>query len=120
VIRLAMFNNKGGVGKTTLTYHLAHMYQRLGVRVLAVDLDPQSNLTAAFLNEDDLAVLWDEAQSPAWNVPQHPLDGWPAKTSSETGTIAKAVRPIMDGIGDIEYFDPVQILDGLWLNSGRS
>ena len=44
--RIALFNNKGGVGKTTLTSHLAHMVARLGWRVLAVDLDPQSNLTS--------------------------------------------------------------------------
>lgn len=30
---IALFNNKGGVGKTTLTYHLAHMFRRLGLRV---------------------------------------------------------------------------------------
>jgi cellulose biosynthesis protein BcsQ len=59
--------NKGGVGKTTLTYHLAHMMQRMGHRVLAVDLDPQSNLTAAFLDEDDLQVLWREPDGPDWN-----------------------------------------------------
>lgn len=35
---IALFNNKGGVGKTTLTYHLAHMIRRLGLSVLAVDL----------------------------------------------------------------------------------
>ena len=58
MISVALFNDKGGVGKTTLTYHLAHMFQRLRVKVLAVDLDPQSNLTAAFLSEDDLAVRW--------------------------------------------------------------
>lgn len=51
---IALFNNKGGVGKTTLTYHLAHMVARLGWRVLAVDLDPQANLTSAFFDEDAL------------------------------------------------------------------
>jgi hypothetical protein len=29
---IALFNNKGGVGKTTLAYHLAHMIRRLGLR----------------------------------------------------------------------------------------
>ncbi len=38
MITIALFNNKGGVGKTTLAYHLAHMFPRLGYRVLAVDL----------------------------------------------------------------------------------
>ena len=48
---VAFFNNKGGVGKTSLVYHLAWMYADLGVRVVAADLDPQANLTAAFIDE---------------------------------------------------------------------
>jgi chromosome partitioning protein len=116
VISLALFNNKGGVGKTTLTYHLAHMMQRLGCRVLAVDLDPQSNLTAAFLDEESLGVLWDEPQTPAWGGEFQQklftlIDG-------RSGTVAAAVRPIMDGTGDISEVGPVQIRDGLWLIAG--
>jgi chromosome partitioning protein len=118
MIWLAMFNNKGGVGKTTLTYHLAHMFQRLGVRVLAVDLDPQSNLTAAFLDEDDLAILWNEDQSPAWDEVQPRTGVFSTKISPETGTVAQAVAPIMDGTGDIRQFDPVKIADRLWLVPG--
>ncbi len=57
---LTFFNNKGGVGKTSLVYHLAWMLSDLGYQVLACDLDPQANLTAAFLNEDRLENLWDE------------------------------------------------------------
>lgn len=56
---LTFFNNKGGVGKTSLVYHLAWMLSDLGYRVLACDLDPQANLTAAFLTEDRLEKLWD-------------------------------------------------------------
>lgn len=115
---VALFNNKGGVGKTTLTYHLAHMMQRLGLRVLAVDFDPQSNLTAAFLDEDDLQVLWQEPQSPAWYEQQPRLFSTPRRIPNRPGTVASAIQPIMDGVGDIEPFDPVQILDGLWLVAG--
>ncbi len=53
---LTFFNNKGGVGKTSLVYHLSWMFAEIGIRVLAVDLDPQANLTAAFLDEDQLAT----------------------------------------------------------------
>lgn len=42
---LAVVNQKGGVGKTTTTYHLARAAVRRGLRVLGVDLDPQANLT---------------------------------------------------------------------------
>lgn len=118
---VALFNNKGGVGKTTLTYHLAHMFQRLGRRVLAVDLDPQANLTSAFLDEDDLAILWAEAESPAWAgaEPQLALLGPLARCiTRESGTVAASVRPIMEGLGDVEFFAPTQIVDGLWLTPG--
>lgn len=56
---LTFFNNKGGVGKTSLVYHLAWMLSRTGHRVLACDLDPQANLTAAFLDEERLERLWE-------------------------------------------------------------
>ncbi|OUD11646.1 ParA family protein [Thioflexithrix psekupsensis] len=78
---IAFFNNKGGVGKTSLVYHLAWMYQRLGLRVIAVDLDPQANLTAAFLSEDRLEEIWLLNQQPS--------------------TIFRAVHPLMRGTGDV-------------------
>lgn len=119
MISMALFNNKGGVGKTTLTYHLAHMFQRLGHRVLAVDLDPQSNLTSAFLDEDDLAILWAEPESPAWGSEQLALIGpLPRRITRETGTVAASVKPIMEGLGDVAFYEPVQIVDGLWLVPG--
>lgn len=44
---LAVCNQKGGVGKTTTTFHLARAGLRAGLRVLIVDADPQGNLTAS-------------------------------------------------------------------------
>ena len=67
---LTFFNNKGGVGKTSLVYHLAWMLSDMGYRVLACDLDPQANLTAAFLNEDQLEKLWDEDDASAKTILQ--------------------------------------------------
>ncbi len=55
---LTFFNNKGGVGKTSLVYHLAWMFSELGKTVVTVDLDAQANLTAAFLDDDKLERLW--------------------------------------------------------------
>ena len=55
---LTFFNNKGGVGKTSLVYHLAWMFSESGKQVLACDLDPQANLTASFLDEEELEALW--------------------------------------------------------------
>jgi cellulose biosynthesis protein BcsQ len=41
---VTFFNNKGGVGKASLVYHLAWMLSELDRRVLLADLDPQANL----------------------------------------------------------------------------
>lgn len=47
-----MTNQKGGVGKTTLVFHLAMLFAADGNSVLALDLDPQANLTSCFLRSD--------------------------------------------------------------------
>jgi chromosome partitioning protein len=45
---ISMANQKGGVAKTTSTVNLAAALKERGMRVLVVDLDPQSNLTMSF------------------------------------------------------------------------
>ena len=62
---ITFFNNKGGVGKTSLVYHLSWMFADMGRRVVTVDLDPQANLTAAFLDEDKLESLWENSIGPS-------------------------------------------------------
>jgi len=73
---IALFNNKGGVGKTTLCFHLAHMISRMDRRVVAVDLDPQANLTAYFLGIEEIEALW-EGSAPAtvWHCLSPALEG---------------------------------------------
>jgi chromosome partitioning protein len=55
---VAFFNNKGGVGKTSLVYHLAWMFAELGYRVVAADFDPQANLTSICVDEERLEQVW--------------------------------------------------------------
>ena len=43
---------KGGTAKTVTTFNLAYSLQKLGKKVLAVDLDPQANMTTCFGAED--------------------------------------------------------------------
>lgn len=95
---IAFFNNKGGVGKTSLVYHLAWMYADFGWRVLAADFDPQANLTAAFLDEDRLETLWSDDISP--------------------GTVFGALSPLKRGVGEIAIPEPEPIADGLALLPG--
>ena len=49
---IALFNHKGGVSKTTTTYHLGWKISTMGKRVLLVDGDPQCNLTNLILGAD--------------------------------------------------------------------
>lgn len=94
--RIAFFNNKGGVGKTTLVYHIAHMLADLGRRPLVLDLDPQSNLTAMCVPEERLEELWPESA-------EHPL------------TISGCVHPIVRGLGDLRdpHVEPLRDRLGL-------
>lgn len=47
VRRVAIVNQKGGVGKTTITANLGHALALQGRRVMLVDLDPQAQLTTS-------------------------------------------------------------------------
>jgi chromosome partitioning protein len=60
---IAFFNAQAGVGTTSLVYHLAWMYQGLGLRVLAIDLDPQATLTAMLLEDERLLNSWETCDS---------------------------------------------------------
>lgn len=95
---ITFFNNKGGVGKTTLVYHVAWMCAELGQSVLTVDLDPQANLTTMFLEEDRLETLW-------------PEDG-------TNESILSCISPIIDGLGDIAEAPLQRIRQGIHLLPG--
>jgi chromosome partitioning protein len=49
---ISVFNNKGGVGKSTICWNLADALGRRGKKVLLIDFDPQCNLSIAMLGED--------------------------------------------------------------------
>jgi chromosome partitioning protein len=49
---ISVFNNKGGVGKSTICWNLADSLGRRGSKVLLIDFDPQCNLSIAMLGED--------------------------------------------------------------------
>ena len=62
--KIALFNHKGGVSKTTTTFHLGWMLAEKGNTVILADADPQCNLTGLILgNEDDGFEHWYELES---------------------------------------------------------
>ncbi|HYU32090.1 MAG TPA: ParA family protein [Thermoanaerobaculia bacterium] len=95
---VVFFNPKGGVGRTTLVYHLAWMFQELGVDTLAVDLDAQATLTETFLPVEMLEDIWLREQSPR--------------------TIFGALQPLLDGIG-MEAPVPMEMAEHLALLPGH-
>lgn len=97
---LAFFSNKVGVGKTTLVYHLAHMFADLGRRVLLLDLDPQCKLTEMCLSEDSLLAVWQEAHAGA-------------------GTSFGCLHPLMFESGDVRTPQLIEVSSGVQLLPGH-
>ena len=81
--KLAVLNQKGGVGKTTTAATLATIWAREGRRVLAVDMDPQGNLGLM------LGVLYDPERPTVYEA----LTSTPAHVG-----IRDAVMPTKDGV----------------------
>ena len=63
VLKLVVYNYKGGAGKTTLTVNLAAALAELGLKVLMIDLDPQCNTTQFFQEGDDVGTVTFSAQT---------------------------------------------------------
>ena len=100
---IAFLSNQGGVGTTSLVYHLAWMYADLGLNVLVADLDPQANLTSMFVDEGRLATLLPEA--------------------AHHQTIFGSIRPLLasrssDGTGDISPPHVEDVVDNIGLLVG--
>jgi chromosome partitioning protein len=94
---LAFFNNKGGVGKTSLLYHLSYMFALRSLRVVAVDLDPQANLSGMFLQDDRMESLW---------------------SAGGAATVYSAMQPLLEGTGDLLPVTPQIVADRLALIPG--
>ena len=92
---ITFFNNKGGVGKTSLVYHLAWMLKDMGHRVIVSDLDPQCNLSGMFLMEEEIEKIWTEKK-----------------------TIDTAIHPLFAGTGDISVMPHIADVGGIGLLVG--
>lgn len=65
---IALFNNKGGVSKTTTTFHLGWKLADMGYKTLIVDTDPQCNLTGLCINADKENKLLDFYKENNYNI----------------------------------------------------
>jgi chromosome partitioning protein len=84
---ICVFNNKGGVGKTTYLFHIAHILAKNGKKVLLVDIDTQSNLTNYCIDDTKIAKSW-------------------AKGGN---SIYRVIEPIIRGTGDFEKLTPTNL-----------
>ena len=96
---VAFFSNKLGVGATTLVYHLAWMFQEMGVRTVALDLDPQADLTALFFSKEDIERFW--------------------ATGKESPTVFPFVESLTRGAGNEENLPILEIASHLALVPGE-
>lgn len=115
---LTVFNNKGGVGKTTLTYHLAHAFAEQGRKVLIVDLDPQCNLTITALQMQEIHDIWapEDSYVDDFAAASENLD----KMLASPRSIHFILKPTEDGKDDLENLPPPYVLsENLAIIPGR-
>ncbi len=66
--KIVFFNHKGGVSKTTTTFHIGWMLANMGHKTLLVDADPQCNLTALILSGDQFEKYYEEELTKNHNI----------------------------------------------------
>ncbi|MFC5088485.1 ParA family protein [Corynebacterium aquatimens] len=93
---LSFFNNKGGVGKTTLSTNVAYNFAMKGARVLYVDCDPQCNATQLLLSEEQTEEIYDDNLSADDTV-----------KASLSKTVYGLFIPLREGEPEIETDVPV-------------
>jgi len=113
---ISIFNNKGGVGKTTLTYHLAHILSEMGKRVLIIDLDSQCNLSLYGMNEEALEKIWEHEDE----IIDNGFDSVDQKTEdfktlfTTTRSSHFILKSVEEGISDFDDLPPpLKITDNL-------
>jgi cellulose biosynthesis protein BcsQ len=120
---ISIFNNKGGVGKTTLTFHLAHALAGIGKRTLIIDLDPQCNLTILSMDPEELHKIWEaeddfieDFESAKKSISSANFE----KITNATRSVHFLLKPTEDGVSDTAAMSaPYKITNNLDLIPGR-
>ncbi|WP_279201915.1 ParA family protein [Bilophila wadsworthia] len=121
---ISVFNNKGGVGKTTLAYHLSNALAEIDKKVLMVDLDPQCNLTIHSIKESYLHDIWSFEQPFVDDF----LSAYKKLTEKEISDLNKRsltihfmLKPVEDGAIDTLsiYAPPIKVCKNIDLIPGR-
>jgi cellulose biosynthesis protein BcsQ len=92
---ISLFNNKGGVGKTTYLYHIAHLLSDK-YKVLMIDCDSQCNLSSYCLQDNEIEKTWKE----------------------QGNSIYRIVEELIEGIGEFRKRKPLEIKKNLYLVPG--
>ena len=120
---ISIFNNKGGVGKTTLIYHLSHVLAEMGKKVLMIDFDPQCNLTIYGIDTERLHDIWAKEDSfiEDFNATRSKYtEAEFLDFNSTPRTIHYILKPTEDGTGDLNSLPPpINITKNLDLIPGR-
>jgi len=115
--KVAVINQKGGVGKTTTTANLGYMLAKKGSKVTLIDLDPQGSLTISLgvnwqeklgiedllLHDDKLENVIVQTRKNLRLIPCGNNLGQAEHIDKDSSSIAKGLKKVLDQLSDEDY-----------------
>jgi chromosome partitioning protein len=112
---IAIANQKGGVGKTTITFHLAQYLAARERNTLCIDIDPQANLTSCFIENledtNNIKLLFEEGRPQSVLVTDYlsvigsniQLSRYEADTKYDNFSLLKGLMKTLRKTGEYDY-----------------